>query len=72
MSAAEDCWSSSKLQSSSSDCCEKGRIARAGEVMRIGYSCKMLMAKGKRNRMWTRRKQSCWERWACWQAWHNS
>ena len=72
MSAAEDCWSSSKLQSSASDCREKGRIARAGEVMRIGYSCKMLMAKGKRNRMWTRRKQSCWERWACWQAWHNS
>ena len=72
VSAAEDCWRSSKLQSSSSDCCEKSPIARAGEVMRIGYACKILMAKGKRDRMGTRGKQSCWERWACWQACHNS
>lgn len=72
VSAAEDCWRSSKLQSSSSDCCEKSPTARAGEVMRIGCSCKMLMAKGKRNRMGTRGKQSCWESWACWQAHHNS
>lgn len=36
------------MQSSSSDCCEKGHIARTGEATRVGYSCKMLMAKGKR------------------------
>lgn len=49
----------SKLKSNANDCCEKGHVARAGEAMRVDYSCKNVDGKGQEgNSMCTKGKQS--------------